>query len=105
MSYQRAKWAVSSIRFSLKDRSLTLWAYERVVGNGSNYRGFQGKTISGYICKPWEISDSSNGVDISHNYCRNPDGSKGIWCYTGNKTFPRDFCEPISNTKIKFPSD
>lgn len=72
--------------------------------NGSDYRGFQNKTLSGKKCKKWPsnfISKHSEDYDkglSNNNYCRNPDSSDSIWCFTDNNT--REFCSPLTN-KIK----
>ena len=63
---------------------------ERLSGiNGDAYRGCQNKTRSGFTCQTWsaqspqphayntpELNPSSG---LNANYCRNPDGSPGIW--------------------------
>jgi len=73
-------------------------------GNGSDYRGFQNNTLSGKKCKKWPsnfISNHSEDYDkglSNNNYCRNPDSSDSIWCFTDNNT--REFCSPLTN-KIK----
>jgi len=70
-------------------------------GNGSDYRGFQNNTLSGKKCKKWPsnfISNHSEDYDkglSNNNYCRNPDSSDSIWCFTDNNT--REFCSPLTN--------
>merc|ERR1719433_50314 len=34
----------------------------------------------------------------SHNFCRNPDNSSTIWCYTTDADVDRDFCSPMADT-------
>ena len=33
-----------------------------------------------------------------HNYCRNPDGESGIWCYTTNPDSRWELCCPLGAT-------
>ena len=37
-----------------------------------------------------------------HSYCRNPDNSERIWCYTANPDVRRETCEP--KLELKVPS-
>ncbi|XP_078691944.1 uncharacterized protein LOC144922175 [Branchiostoma floridae x Branchiostoma belcheri] len=46
------------------------------VGDGSSYRGTADTTRSGQPCLPW---DGTYG--LTGNYCRNPDGEVGVWCF------------------------
>ncbi|XP_078610906.1 uncharacterized protein LOC144881610 [Branchiostoma floridae x Branchiostoma japonicum] len=50
------------------------------VGDGSSYRGTAATTKSGQTCQPW--SEYGWYDDLDENYCRNPDGEVGVWCYT-----------------------
>ena len=60
--------------------------------DGSDYRGKVSKTKYGRPCQvwseqiPWRHTKTTVNYPTSglggHNYCRNPDGESGPWCYT-----------------------
>jgi len=72
--------------------------------NGESYRGYQDRTVSGKRCQKWtdqaphkhsNTPSSKPGKGLGdHNYCRNPDGSDTIWCYTNDYNKKWEFCEP-----------
>ena len=31
-----------------------------------------------------------------HNFCRNPDGEAGIWCYTTDRRKRWEYCKPLN---------
>ena len=82
---------------------------------GDGYRGCQNRTISGNVCQAWSsqtphkhirtkekfpnkgLEDTKNGT---HNYCRNPDGEPGIWCYTTDPKKRFELCKPIPKSKL-----
>jgi len=83
---------------------------EALVGNtdkfaGASYKGCQTTTVSGEKCQKWTAQEphrhdwspvSTPGKGLGdHNYCRNPDDSTTIWCYTSNTTMRWDYCEPF----------
>jgi len=70
---------------------------------GAGYRGCQSKTKTGLTCQKWTDQSPHThdrtpavwpGMGLGgHNYCRNPDRSETIWCYT--TTSQRwDYCIP-----------
>jgi hypothetical protein len=76
---------------------------EKTDEDGSKYRGIKSVTKSGHTCQRWD-SQSPNGHTRSpqnypnsglvENYCRNPDGWTGVWCYNSGGTSPRwELCD------------
>jgi len=70
----------------------------------SGYRGCQTKTITGKTCQAWSSQSphqhtrtpanyKSSGLE--GNYCRNPDGSNTIWCYTTDRYQRWEYCDPL----------
>jgi len=73
-------------------------------GGGANRRRRNSKEF-GYTCQKWtaqsphkhrftpsEHPDAGLG---DHNYCRNPDGKRQMWCYTTDKDKVWDYCDPV----------
>ncbi|XP_063680673.1 plasminogen-like [Bolinopsis microptera] len=72
--------------------------------DGSEYRGTVSVTASGHVCQRWDsqspnkhkamTSENYPDAGLQENYCRNPDGDSGPWCYNAEGTKPRfEFCE------------
>ena len=79
---------------------------EELSGDDSDgYRGCQSKTRGGYTCQKWTsqyphqhslLPDDHPNMGLgNHNYCRNPDGMKTIWCYTTASKPRWDYCDPL----------
>ena len=75
--------------------------------NDSGYQGCQTKTVNGRTCQDWASQSphahSNNATQqpntsLVNNYCRNPDGSDTIWCYTTDKETRRENCTPKGMT-------
>ncbi|XP_063690535.1 plasminogen-like isoform X2 [Bolinopsis microptera] len=79
-----------------------------IENDGSEYRGKVAVTKSGRKCQRWD-SQSPNTqnfgskqeytrLGLQENYCRNPDGGSGPWCYNGEGTVPRwEYCDTCGN--------
>ena len=70
------------------------------VGHGNSdtaseeYGGFERHTINRIECQMWK-SDIPHGHDcnsLAEDWCRNPDGEAGVWCYTMNVTVRWELC-------------
>ena len=67
---------------------------------GRSYRGNINKTRGGIECQNWGeqnphshsiFLDTEKGIG-NHNFCRNPDGEPGPWCYTKDPNVRWNFC-------------
>merc|ERR1719284_578896 len=73
-----------------------------VLPNGADYRGNTNTTTSGRQCQNW-ASQTPHGHDQltanpymgigDHNFCRNPDGEPGPWCYTTDPEIRWELCD------------
>ena len=74
---------------------------ETVSGKGESYTGIQNKTRSGRTCQKWNTKSphwhNSSIQSQDHNFCRNPDNSGTIWCYTTDPNKRWEYCDPISS--------
>ncbi|KAI8491016.1 hypothetical protein Bbelb_314350 [Branchiostoma belcheri] len=72
------------------------------VGNGASYRGTVSVTATGKTCQRWD-SQTPHGhsrtpgnypsAGLGENYCRNPDGEPGPWCYTTDPSSRWELCD------------
>ncbi|KAI8494104.1 hypothetical protein Bbelb_284510 [Branchiostoma belcheri] len=72
------------------------------VGDGASYRGTVSVTRTGETCQRWDrqfpnahdrTPDNYPSSGLEENYCRNPDGESGVWCYTENPFVRWELCE------------
>ncbi|CAG0904251.1 unnamed protein product, partial [Darwinula stevensoni] len=75
----------------------------QLTTEGLEYAGFKNTDEDGRKCQPWLgrandkrfsaldiMTISDEGIDSSHNYCRNPDADAyGLWCFTEEGTGER----------------
>jgi uncharacterized protein YegL len=83
---------------------------ETLEGSGADYIGCQSETESGKVCQEWtstfpqehSFAKKAKKGKIpglgEHNFCRNPDGSETIWCYTTDPSTPWEYCVPRNQT-------
>merc|ERR1719274_463604 len=83
---------------------------EHMSGNGQDYHGCQQYTQDGVYCQRWTDQEPHSHWFIDywypqahlgdHNFCRNPDGDRTIWCYTADPGIRWDYCEPRDEETI-----
>lgn len=69
--------------------------------NTAAYSGTVAITRCGKECQNWAVDTphEHNFNDVGgHNFCRNPDGEPGTWCYTTDPEQRWDFCDPCGGT-------
>ena len=85
------------------------WNLESCSGDYcAGYRGYQARTVGGLECIDWAASsmtpEAYPDFGLQANYCRNPDASNTIWCYTSDPDVTWDYCEPIVMETVECPA-
>ncbi|KAI8490645.1 hypothetical protein Bbelb_319130 [Branchiostoma belcheri] len=71
------------------------------VGDGASYRGTVSVTRTGETCQRWDrlfphvhtkLFEHPSS-ELEENYCRNPDGEPGVWCFTEDPSVRFELCE------------
>lgn len=71
--------------------------------DGADYRGEVSRTRDGIECQVWSEQTPQQHTKThanypraglgGHNFCRNPDGNTGAWCFTVDAAQRWDFCD------------
>ncbi|XP_023333458.1 uncharacterized protein LOC111705214 [Eurytemora carolleeae] len=82
--------------------AVSIKGVEECISSSVNYRGTYSKTESGLPCIPWSQTNSSihsvtparyEGAGLTGSYCRDPDYSGRVWCYTSPEENKFDYCD------------
>ncbi|KAI8484504.1 hypothetical protein Bbelb_377750 [Branchiostoma belcheri] len=76
--------------------------------DGAFYRGTVSVTKTGKTCQRWDsqtphehsMTGAYPSAGLERNYCRNPDGDRGVWCYTTDPSSRWELCDVPSCGKI-----
>ncbi|XP_054578190.1 plasminogen isoform X2 [Eptesicus fuscus] len=76
--------------------------HQCLKGRGESYVGKVAVTLSGHTCQHWSqqtphkhnrTPENFPCKNLEENYCRNPDGESGPWCYTTNSEVRWEHCK------------
>ena len=97
---------------SVEEETKSIGCQEKSI-SGRTYKGNADTTVDGILCQKWSERTphmhTFNNVG-DHNFCRNPDGSSQVWCFTtdpkqerGNCSVP--FCPPVRALDFSLDND
>ena len=70
------------------------------MSQGTGYNGTISTTVSGKECQEW--ANSARHTHLPANYCRNPDGDSGVWCYTTDINLSWEHCDVPKCSERKY---
>ena len=81
--------------------------------SGRSYVGKANTTTDGIPCQKWSDSHPhDHGFTYlgDHNFCRNPDGDSGVWCFTTDpeepyQKCPVPYCAPLKALDFSLDND
>ncbi|XP_060606041.1 plasminogen-like [Ruditapes philippinarum] len=88
-----------------REATLSCGSSECINGSSEDYIGSRVCTVCGKMCQRWDsqslwphpFTENSMfpeyNVTLAHNYCRDPNGTRGApWCYTEDNSTEWEFC-------------
>ncbi|XP_035686690.1 uncharacterized protein LOC118422928 isoform X2 [Branchiostoma floridae] len=112
------EWRLSVYKVEPVDEIHSEGRHDCQTSDGASYRGTVAVTRSGLTCQRWDrqtphqhtrTSDNYPSSGLEENYCRNPDGTPGVWCYTTDPNKRWDLCDvPVCvepTTAVEVPLD
>jgi len=93
--------------------AVTLTRGSDCVDSPQDYRGVYSSTSTGLPCVDWSSTNKSihsvlpdryAGADLTGNFCRDPDDTGRVWCYTSTTADHYDYCDIPKCANAKAPS-
>ncbi|KAI8509457.1 hypothetical protein Bbelb_133050, partial [Branchiostoma belcheri] len=79
--------------------------------DGASYRGTVSVTNTGKTCQRWDSQTPHEHIKtpgaypsagLERNYCRNPDGELGVWCFTTDPNSRWELCDVPSCVSCQY---